>query len=63
MYIYMKGIFWDDLQVAVQLTQQWSAVNEKSKNLVHAQFHEAGCFSWSSVWNPKEVASNRCAAK
>ena len=41
--------YWNDLQAAVQLIQQWAAVNGKSKNLVVAQFHEAGGFSWSSV--------------
>jgi hypothetical protein len=47
------------LQSVVQLPQQWSAVNGKSKDLVVAQSHEASCFSWSSV----EVDSNRCADK
>jgi hypothetical protein len=39
--------------------QQWSAVNRKSKDLVAAQSHKTGCFSWPSV----EVGSNRCAGK
>jgi hypothetical protein len=54
----LEGIYCDDLQAAVQLTQQWSAVDGKSKNLV-VQSQEASCFSWSSV----EVDSNRCAGK
>jgi len=31
----------------------------KSKDLIVAQSHKAGCFSWSSV----EGGSNRCAGK
>ena len=57
--ISIEGIYCDDLQSVVQLTQQWAAVDGKSKNLVVAQSHEASCFSWSSV----EVGSNRCAGK
>ena len=34
---------------AVQLTQEWAAVDGKSKDLVVAQSHEAGGFSQSSV--------------
>ena len=55
----LRESYCDDLQSVVQLTQQWSAVNGKSKNLVVAQSHKASCFSWSSV----EVDSNRCAGK
>jgi hypothetical protein len=39
--LYIQGIYCNDLQSVVQLTQQWAAGNEKS--------HEASCFSWSSV--------------
>jgi hypothetical protein len=39
--MYIKGIYCNYLQPVVQLTQQWTAVNGKSKNLVVAQFHEA----------------------
>ena len=49
MFLYIEGIYCDDLQSVVQLTQQWSAVNGKFKNLVVAQSHEASCLSWSSV--------------
>jgi hypothetical protein len=49
MSFYIEGIYFDDLQSVVQLTQQRSAVNRKPKNLAVAQFHEASCFSWSSV--------------
>ena len=59
MSLYTKRIYLDDLQSVVQLTQQWAAVNGKSKDLAVAQSHKAGCFSWSSV----EVGSNRCAGK
>jgi hypothetical protein len=55
--VFIKGISYDDLQSVVQLPQQWSAVNGKSKNLVVAQSYEASCFSWSSV----EVDCKRCA--
>ena len=44
-----KGNYWNDLQSVVHLTQQWSAVNGKSKNLEVAQSHEASCCSWSSA--------------
>ena len=44
---------------SLQSSQQWSAVNGKSKDLVVAQSYEAGCFSWSFV----EVGSNRSAGK
>jgi hypothetical protein len=37
MLLYIKGIFCNDLQCVVQLTQQWAAVNGKSKNLVFIQ--------------------------
>jgi hypothetical protein len=57
MSLYIEVIYCDDLKPVVQLTQQWSAVNEKSKNLVVTQSHVVSCFNWSSV----EVASNRCA--
>jgi hypothetical protein len=30
----IKGTYCNDLQSVVQLTQQWTAVNGKSKNLV-----------------------------
>jgi hypothetical protein len=59
MSLYTKGICCDDLQSVVQLTQQRSAVDGKSKDLVVFQSHKASCFSWSSV----EVDSNRCAGK
>lgn len=49
-YVYIKGIYWNDLQAAVQLMQQWLAVNRKSKNPVVAQSHKAGCLSWSSIY-------------
>lgn len=49
----MKGIYWNDLQEAVQQIQHWLAVNGKFKNL-------ARCLSWFSVcvgipkkWVPK----------
>ena len=48
-FIYLKGIYCNDLQSAVQLTQQWAAVNGKSQYLAVAQSHQASCFSWSSV--------------
>jgi hypothetical protein len=35
--VYIKGICCDDFQPAVQLTQQWAAVDGKSKNLVVTQ--------------------------
>jgi hypothetical protein len=57
MTLNIEGIYCDDLEFVVQLTQQRSALNRKVKNLVVAQSHEAGCFSWSSV----AVGSNRCA--
>jgi hypothetical protein len=59
MSLYIEGIYCDDLQSVVQLTQQWAAVNGKSKYLAVAQSHKASCLSWSSV----EVGSNRCAGK
>ena len=37
MSLYIEVIYCDDLKPVVQLTQQWSAVSEKSKNLVVAQ--------------------------
>lgn len=55
--LYTEGIYRDDLQAAVQLTQPWSAVNGKSKSLVVAQSHEESCFSWSSG----DVGSDRGA--
>lgn len=55
----IKGIYHNDSQAVVQLTQQWAAVCRKSKNPVVAQSHEAGCFSWASV----EVGSNGWAGK
>ena len=33
---YIKRIYWNDLQSAVQLTQQWAAMNGKSRDLVVA---------------------------
>jgi hypothetical protein len=45
MSLYIKGIYCYDLQSAVQLTQQWTAVDGKSKNLVVARSHEASYFS------------------
>jgi hypothetical protein len=59
MSLYIEGIYCDDLKSVDQITQQWSAVNGKSKNLVVAQSHKSSCFSWSSV----EVNSKRCACK
>ena len=55
----LGGLYCDDLTSVVQLSQQWSAVNGKFKNLVVVQSHEASCFNWSSV----EVDSNRCVGK
>jgi hypothetical protein len=52
----IKEIYWNDLQTAVQLIQQWAAVNRKFNNRV---FQLVFCISW----NPEEVASNRCAGK
>ena len=49
MFLYIKGIYWNDLQSAVQLTQQWAAVDGKTKNLVVSQSHKARCLSWPSV--------------
>jgi len=49
LYMYKKGIYWNDLPAAVQLIQQCLIVNRKFKNLVFAQFHKAGCLSWSST--------------
>jgi hypothetical protein len=57
--LYIEGMYYDDLQSVVQLTQQWVAVNEKSKNAVVVQSREATCFSWSFV----VVDSYRCAGK
>ena len=37
MSLYIEGIYCDDLQSVIQLTQQWSAVDGKSKDLVVAQ--------------------------
>ena len=42
LYVYMKGIYWNALQTAVQLIQQRLAVNGKFKNLVAAWSREAG---------------------
>jgi hypothetical protein len=58
-YVYIKGIYWNDLQAAVQLTQQWPGVNRKSKILIASQSHEAVCLSWSFVYVgvPKKKAS------
>jgi hypothetical protein len=50
----MKGIYCNDFQSVVQLTQKWTAVNVKSKKLVIAQSHEGSFLIWSSV----EVTSN-----
>jgi hypothetical protein len=33
----IEGIYCDDLQSVVQLSQQWSTMNGKSKNLVVVQ--------------------------
>jgi hypothetical protein len=57
--LYFEGICCDYLQSVIQLSQQWSAVNGKSKNIVVTQSHEASCFSWSSV----ELGSNGYAGK
>ena len=59
MSLHIKGIYCDDLQSAVQLTQQRAAMDGKPKNLVVSQSHEASYFSWSSV----EVGSNKYASK
>ena len=59
MSLYIKGIYCSDLHFVVQLNQPQAAVKGKSKSLVAAQSHKAGCFSWFSV----EVGSNRCAGK
>jgi len=59
MSLNIKGNYCNNLQSAVQLTQQWAAVDGKSKDLVVAQSHEAECF----FGNPKEIGSNRCAGK
>ena len=59
MSLYIKGIYCDDLQSVVQLTQQWAAVDGKSKNLVVAQSHEHSCLRRSSI----EVGSNRGPGK
>jgi hypothetical protein len=50
--------YWNDLQAAVQLIQQWAAVTGKPKNLVAAQSHKARCLSWSPVYDriPKKQA-------
>jgi hypothetical protein len=49
LYINIMKICWNDLQSAVQLSQQWAAVNGNPKNPVAAKFQEAGCLSWLSV--------------
>ena len=61
------GIYCNDLQSAVQLTQQWLSVNGKPKNLVVAQSHRASCFNWSSVYTgvlekqvPTDVLARKC---
>jgi hypothetical protein len=59
MSLYIEGIYHDGLRSVLQLSQQWSSVDGKSKNLVVAQSHKAACFRWPSV----EVGSNRCAGK
>jgi hypothetical protein len=59
MSLHIEGIYCDDLQSVVQLTQQWAVVDGKSKNLVVAQSHQGSCFRWSSL----EVDSNKCADK
>lgn len=38
------GIYWKDLQAAVQITEQWPAMSRKSKNLVIAQSHQSRYF-------------------
>ena len=60
MSLYIKGIYCDDLESAVQLTQQQAAVNGKSKDPVAAQFHRVGALAGlPSKWNPEEAGSNR----
>ena len=59
MSLFIKGIYCNDLQSIVQLTQQWAVVNEKTKDQVVAQSHVVSCLSWSSV----EEGSDRCADK
>ena len=49
MSLYIEEIYCDDLKFVVQLTNQWSAVNGKSKNVVIAQCHGASCLTRSSV--------------
>lgn len=63
----IEGIYREDLQSVVQLPQQWSTVNGKSKSLVVAQSHEAECLSWTSVEAgilkmtfPTDVLANTC---
>ena len=41
MSFYIEGIYYDDLQSAVPIPQQWSAMNWKAKDLVVAQSHKA----------------------
>jgi hypothetical protein len=58
MSLYVKGNYWDHLQSAVQLTQQWAAVNGKSKSpRVVAQSHKDRCFCCSRkhLWTPKRL--------
>ena len=62
MSLSIEGSYCDDLQSVVQLSQQWSAVNGKSKNLAVAQSHEASCLSWSpgsNICSGKLSANNR----
>jgi hypothetical protein len=49
LFLYIKGIYYNEFQSAVQLPQQLAAVNEKSKNLVVVQSSEAKCISGSFV--------------
>lgn len=46
MSLCIKGIYFNELQSVVQLTQQWAAVDGKSESLV---VDEASCLTWPSV--------------
>jgi hypothetical protein len=64
MSLEIKGIYCNDLQPAVQLIQQWAAVNGKSKNLVVLSptrpVVSAGLPYKLESWR---VGSNKCAGK
>jgi hypothetical protein len=48
----IKGVYCDDLQPVVQLTQQWASVNVKSKSWIAAQSHLASGFTLVPVFVP-----------